>query len=64
MITLKNGTFSIGAENSYQGWLCRFRDAAKKEMTQLEIYMFYGKIIDAGFESNLSPERIKANAIK
>lgn len=50
MITLKNGTFSIGAENSYQGWLCRFRDAAKKEMTQLEIYMFYGKIIDAGFK--------------
>lgn len=58
MITLKNGTFSIGAEGSYQNWLCRFRDAAKEKMTDFEIFMFVRKISNSGIEANLNSERI------
>lgn len=59
MITLKNGTFSIGAEGSYQNWLCRFRDAAKEKMTDFEIFMFMRKTFEAGVRAGLEREIIK-----
>lgn len=62
MITLKNGTFSIGAEGSYQNWLCRFKDAlkgkGKHKLKDFEAFMFGEKIKKAGLEAGLTKERI------